>query len=130
MLVYMMAEELKMWWQHTDGRADWDNNGADWDRHNGRADRNWYDYRADGVDNSSRSGSNGLGGGHDGHAGGRRSLDLTIADLRDGLDAVLGHGGSDGGEESNGVTHLDEWWWCVVCWDGRSIRSNRRLNGY
>lgn len=44
------------------------------------------------------------------HAGGRRGLDLAVADLRDGLDAGLGDGGDNAGEQGyrgSGETHLD-----------------------
>jgi hypothetical protein len=44
-------------------------------------------------------------------AGGRRSLDLTVGDLGDGLDAVLrnsGDGTSHDGNGGDGETHVDD----------------------
>jgi hypothetical protein len=48
------------------------------------------------------------------HAGSRRSLDLTVGDLGDGLDAVLrnsGDGTSHDGNGGDGETHVDDVRW-------------------
>jgi hypothetical protein len=48
----------------------------------------------------------------DGSAGGRRSLDLTVGDLGDGLDAVVLRNSDDGtsqeGNGGDGETHVDD----------------------
>lgn len=87
---------------------------------NGRGQRSWDDGCCGGDDRGDDDGLRHTG--HDSgndrwdlrgrgdNAGGRRSLDLAVADLGDGLDAGLGDGGDDAGEEGyggSGETHLD-----------------------
>jgi hypothetical protein len=64
--------------------------------------------RGSGDDDDSRRSD--LRSAGDGSAGGRRSLDLTIGDLGDGLHAVLrnsGDGTSQDGNGGDGETHVD-----------------------
>jgi hypothetical protein len=74
MLINVWVQRLELTDRRNRAREDrWDNNG----------------HR--------RNGSGDAGRGHNGGRGGRRSLDLTVADLGDGLH--LGSGDSNGSEE-------------------------------
>lgn len=101
------------------GRSD-DGSGAGNARGNGSSSTRWDNYgrdRRNAWDNWSRRhgsswGRRCSGGNHSRHGdgSGRRSLDLAIGDLGDGLDGVLRNSGDGAGEEGDrggGETHLD-----------------------
>jgi hypothetical protein len=101
------------------GRSD-DGSDAGSARSNGSSSGDNYGARGlrngDAWDNRSRWRNGGdrrsWSGNHRGHGdgSGRRSLDLAIGDLGDGLDRVLRHSGNGAGEEGDrgsGETHLD-----------------------